>query len=44
MIYERGRGSIYDLDANKDTTEDTSVPDVMSSYFTRDPDPEPVRS
>jgi len=43
MIYERGRGSIYDLDANKDTTEDTSVPDVMSSYFTRDPDPEPVR-
>jgi len=43
MIYERGRGSIYDLDANKDTTKDTSVPDVMSSYFTRDPDPEPVR-
>jgi len=43
MIYERGRGSIYDLDANKDTTQETSVPDVMSSYFTRDPDPEPVR-
>ena len=47
MIYERGRGSIYDLDANKDTTDKkssgTPPPDVMSSYFTRDPDPEPVR-
>lgn len=47
MIFERGRGSIYDLDANKSTTEKkssgTPPPDVMSSYFTRDPDPEPVR-
>ena len=47
MIFERGRGSIYDLDANKDTTNKkssgTPPPDVMSSYFTRDPDPEPVR-
>ena len=44
MIFERGRGSIYDIDANKKTTKEAAdiVKDI-TSYFTRDPDPEPVR-